>query len=172
MRIVIVDTETTGLDPFTHELIEIGFIIFDSVTFKIYGQFNFKIKPERIEDANPVALVVNGYNKKDWKDAITIREAMEFFAKATDQCIFMAHNVAFDWSFVEYNLSKLSIPHTLQKNKIDTVSIAWAKIPHHKVSSWSLKTICTYLDIPPEPKIHRAVNGAMCAYQCYKKLME
>lgn len=172
MNIVLVDCETTGLDSQKHDIIELGFIIFCSETFKVYGKFNFKIKPERIEDANPRALEVNGYSKKDWKDAISAKEALTFFADASQGCHFMAHNCPFDWSFVEAALKKYDIPHTLNYHKLDTLSIAWSKIPHDKLQSWSLKTICTYLKIPPEPKVHRALNGAECAYQVYKKLMQ
>lgn len=170
-KLCIFDCETSGLDPNIHEILEIGFIIADSETLKEYGRFNFKIKPEHIETAHPKALEVNGYTKKDWRKAISIREALSFFAKATDGCHFMAHNVTFDWKFIEYNLDDLGIPHGLDYHKLDTLSMCYARIPHHKVTSWKLKTICTFLDIPPEPTIHRALNGAECAYQVYKKLM-
>lgn len=171
MKIALVDIETTGLDSTLHEIIEIGCIIFDHATFQVYGQMNFKVRPEHLQDAHPKALEINGYNKKEWKDAISLSEALMFFAKATEGCTFMAHNAMFDWSFIDFNLQKQKIPHSINKHKIDTVSIAWAKIPHDKVSSWSLKTLCSYFGIPPEPKIHRAINGAECAYQVYKKLM-
>lgn len=172
MRIVLCDIETTNLTPQTGEIIELGFIIFESETFQVYGKFNFKIKPEHIETASPKALEVNGYTQEDWEDAITLSEALTFFAKATQGCHFAGHNVVFDYKFVEYYLNKLGIEHNLNYHTLDTLSMAYAKIPHSKMQSWSLKSICTYLGIPPEPRIHRAINGAESAYQVYVKLME
>lgn len=170
-KIVAVDLETTGLDPLKHEIIELGFLIFCDKTFKVYGQFNLKIKPEHISSATPRALEVNGYNEKDWKDAISLREALTFFAQATDGATMVAHNISFDSIFLETSFSMLNIEHKLNYHKLCTMSIAWAKIPKGKVQSYSLKTICTYLKIPPEDKVHRAVSGAIKCYEVYKKLM-
>lgn len=170
-KIVAVDLETTGLDPLKHEIIELGFVIFDDKTFKVYGQFNLKIIPEHIERASKKALEVNGYDPKDWDDAIPLHQALTFFAQATDKATLVAHNVAFDWSFLDVAFNGLGIKNTLNYHKLDSLSIAWAKIDHQKLFSWSLKTICTYLGLEPEPKVHRAVNGAIKCYEVYKKLM-
>lgn len=174
MKIALTDIETTGLDPTKHEIIEIGCVIFDNKTFEIHGQFNFKIKPERIEDADPKALEVNGYNEKDWEEeGMTLFQSLNFYAEATKGCTFMAHNAIFDWGFLEEGFKKENLTHGFGYHKICTVSIAWAKIPHYKIqNSFSLKTLCSYFGIPLEPKIHRAVNGAMCAQKVYQKLME
>ena len=174
MRIALTDLETTGLNPLKHEIIELGCVIFDNETFEIYGNLNFKIKPEHIEDADPKALACNGYKEEDWEDSMTLRQALSFYAQATEGCTFMAHNVTFDYSFIVASFAKVDLTDSLKlgKYKIDTMSVAWAKIPHDKVFSFSLKTLCIYLGIPPEPAIHRAINGATCAYGVYKKLME
>lgn len=171
--IALTDIETTGLSPLKHEIIEIGCVIFSEKDFKIHAQLNFKVKPERIEDADPKALQVNGYTKEDWEDGMTLFQALNFYAEATEGCTFMAHNAMFDWSFLEVAAERENIQFKFKSHhKIDTVSVAWCKIPHTKVTSWSLKTLCTYFGIPPEPSIHRAVNGALCTYEVYKKLMQ
>ena len=172
MKIALVDLETTGLDAQKHEIIEIGCIVFDSETCVPEFGIDIKLLPEHIETALPKALVVNGYNKKDWKDAKTQKEGLQFFANATQGCHFAAHNVTFDWGFMDAKFKEYGITHSFDYHKIDTLSMAYAKIPHSKVSSWSLKTIATYLGVPPEPKIHKAINGAECAFNIYKKLMK
>ena len=174
MKIALVDLETTGLNPLKHEIIELGCLIFDNETFEIYGKLNFKIKPEHIHDADPKALQVNGYTEEEWKDGMSLFQALMFFADATEGCTFMAHNVTFDWSFIVASAEREGITRMLKldKYKIDTMSIAWALVPHSKVKSFSLKTLCTFLGIPPEPAVHRAINGAECAYGVYKKLMQ
>lgn len=173
MKIAITDIETTGLDPLKHEIIEIGCIIFDSETLE--GEFciDIKLHPERIEDADAKALEVNGYTKEKWNHPLTFsqKDGLEFFAKATEGCHFMAHNVTFDWSFIEASFKRHGVEHTFNYHHLDTLSMCYARIPHHKVASWSLKTLCTFLGIPPEPKVHTALNGATCAYEVYKTLM-
>lgn len=172
MMIALTDLETTGLNPLNHEIIEIGCVIFDNSTFEIHAKLNFKVKPENIAGADPKALQVNGYNEKDWEDGMTLFQALNFYSQATEKCTFMAHNAMFDWSFIDVAFTKEGISHQLNKHKIDTVSVAWSKIPHNKVFGWSLKTLCSYFGIPPEPEVHRAINGAMQTYEVYKKLMQ
>lgn len=173
MKIALTDIETTGLDPLKHEIIEIGLIVFDNKTLEIHGRFNFKIKPENIAGADPKALEVNGYNKEEWEeDGMTIFQALNFYAEATKGCTFMAHNASFDWSFLSVAFTRDNIKPEMNYHRIDTLSIAWGMLPHNKVFSWSLKTLCSYLGVPTEAKVHRALNGAEAAYGIYKKLME
>lgn len=170
MKIALIDTETTGLDCRRHEIIDFGMVVFDSHTFEIYDTYEAKVKPLRIMDANAKALEVNGYNEKEWKDAITIEELMKEVFKRTQGSTFCAHNMIFDWSFLEQAERDTGITLPFDRHKLDLLTLAWSRIPHNKVQSWSLKTICTYLRVPPEPKVHRALNGAMAGYGVYKAL--
>lgn len=173
MKIALTDIETSGLDALKHEILEIGVIIFDNKTFDVHGQFNFKIKPERIEDADPKALEVNGYDEKEWKeDGMTLFQALNFYAEATKGCTFMAHNATFDWSFLSVAFKKENIKCEMNYHRLDTLSMAWGMLPHNKVFSWSLKTLCSYLGVPVEDKVHRALNGATAAFEVYKKLKD
>lgn len=170
-KIAIIDVETTGLDPRFHEIIEMGMVVFDSRTFEILDTFEAKVKPEWIDRAHFKALEVNGYNEEEWKDGMTLYQMMNFLYERTQDTIFCAHNMIFDWGFLDEAQRQTGITLPFGRHKIDLLTLAWGKIPHHKVSSWSLKTVCTYLGIPPEPKMHRALNGAMAEYEVYKALM-
>ena len=172
MIISLTDIETTGLDPFNDEIIEIACVVFDSETCDIITTFESKIAPTHIETASPQALAVNGYDAKEWKYAPLLIDVLTQYAYLTQGTTFMAQNVTFDWSFIQSACNALSIPLTFQKTKIDLPSIAFGKIPHKKMTNWSLKTLCAYLNVPPEPKVHRAINGAMTEYEVYKALMK
>lgn len=171
-KIAIIDVETTGLDPDVAEIIEIGMVVFDSRTMAIEKTFEVKVKPERIEDAHPKALEVNGYNEAEWEDAMTLYQAMLRLSEEVDsKTIFCAHNMIFDWAFLRAAEKKTGITLPFDYHKIDLLTLAWGKIPHHKIFSWSLKTICTYYGIPPEPKMHRALMGALHEYAVFTKVM-
>ncbi len=172
MKIAITDIETSGLDVDVHEIIEIGLVVFDDETFEILDTMNVKVKPEHPEIFDPIAKQVNGYNDEDWKDAIPLADALKIFVSKTVGCRFCAHNMILDFSFIEKSLKRFGIENTMDYHKIDILSLAWAKIPHDKMPRWSLKTICQYLEIPPEPAVHRGINGAMAEYEVYKKLMQ
>lgn len=170
-RIAIVDVETSGLDPELHEILEIGMVVFDSHTMAVERIFEIKVKPERPEDGHPKAYEVNGYNAEEWEDAPSLFWAMTALAEQAQGATFCAHNMIFDWAFLQAAQKKTGVALPFGRHKIDLLTLAWSRIPHHKIFSWSLKTICTYLRIPPEPSMHRALNGALAEYAVYSKLM-
>ena len=171
MKLAFVDLETTGLDPLKHEIIEIGMVVVDDSDFTIIDQVNIKVKPEHPELGEPAAFKVNGYSEEEWDDAMTLHQAMIHLSEHADKATFLAYNATFDWAFIHVALEKTGHANPFHYHRIDVLSVAWARIPHDKMQSWALKACCAYLHIPREPQIHRALNGAMCAYQVYRELM-
>jgi len=172
MKIAITDVETTGLDPCYNEVLEIGCVIIDKDTFEIIETFEVKIKPQFIDRMHPKAQECNGYKEEDWKDAVELKDAMQLYREKTQGAIFCSHNLVFDYVFIMESFKKAELTPGFGLYKLDTVSIAWSKIPHETMTGWSLKKVCERLNIPPEPEIHRGINGAMCCYEIYKKLMK
>ena len=64
---------------------------------------------------------------------------------------------------------KTGIQDMMDYHRIDLLSIAWTK-GLAKNEKWNLKTACEMFGIPPEPDPHNALNGAMTAYELFKKL--
>lgn len=168
MKILLTDLETTGLIPGYNEIIEIGAVLFDEDTFIIEQTFEEKVHIEHPERIDPEAQKVNGYNEDEWGQAVSLYEALETYAGLTKGARFCSQNIIFDWGFlVATDFPSFHFDH----HKIELSSLAYAKIPHNKMQSWSLRSICSYLDIKPEPKVHRALNGALTGYEVFKKLM-
>lgn len=171
MKLALIDIETSGLHPLTDEIIEIACLTFDSVTFEVYDTMNVKVTPLHPETGHPKAYEVNGYTPDDWKESISLEEAMHQLSDITMSATFMAYNYHFDLSFIEEACRLTDVSLAISRHKVDLLSIAFAKIPHHLVKSWSLKNVCAGLDIAPEAVVHRAINGVMCEYELYKVLM-
>jgi len=172
-KIAMTDLETSG-DVFgVHEILEIGLVVFDPNTFDILDTYCQKTKPLNIDNAIPRALEYNGYNEKDWQDAVSLGEAMKVYADKTKECIFCAYNVAFDWGFINdaFRRTEVFDPMSTLENhdKLDLLSIAWEKGLKNE-QSFSLKTACEFFSVPPEPNPHNALNGAMTAYELFKKI--
>lgn len=167
--IAMTDLETTGSVFGVHEILEIGLVVFNQNSFEIFDSLNIKVKPERIENAVPAALERNGYNEKDWQEAISLKEAIIKYAEKTKDAIFCAYNATFDWGFMNDAFRKTGVKDAMDYHRIDLLSIALAK-GLDKNEKWNLKTACEMFGVPPEPDIHRAVNGAMVAYELFKKL--
>jgi len=169
--IAITDVEITGLDPTIQEIVEIGLVVIDQQTLEILDTLDIKVKPEHIETADEFALKLNGYNKTDWKNAITLKEAMSIYGEKTKDAIFCAHNVTFDWSFIFEAFRKTGIKNQMDHHRIDLFTMIWMKLRNLDFEKFSLNEVAKHLGIPEEPMPHRAINGTMTAYEIYKKLV-
>lgn len=91
-RLLILDTETTGLDPAEHHCIEVGAVLFDVPLRSVLSQVSFLLPCER----NP-AQAVNGIDprltrqEQPWQGALSC-----FLALVESADLLVAHNVAFD----------------------------------------------------------------------------
>lgn len=174
-KIAMTDLETGGDIFGAHEILEIGLVLFDPETFEIIDSYNRKVKPTNIENAKQAALDYNGYNEKDWEDAVSLEEAIKEYKERAGENIFCSYNVSFDWGFINEAFFRFGIenPMSTRENhdRLDLLSIAWVKGLKNE-SSFSLKTACRLFDVPPEPEPHNALNGAMTAYKLFKKLHE
>lgn len=170
-NLAFIDIETTGLDVIKHEIIEIGCIL-TTPELEIIEEFELKIKPERIEDADPTSLKINHYDKAEWVFAYTLEQAMKTFSKKVEDCVMVGQNVAFDSGFLEHAFSKTKIQNSLHYHKLDTISIAWAKLHREKdVNHFSLRELCLRFGIKNE-RSHTALSDARATFLLYKKLME
>ncbi|MES2023656.1 MAG: 3'-5' exonuclease [Patescibacteria group bacterium] len=169
-NLAFIDIETTGLDVTRHEIISIGCVI-TKPDFEIIEEFELKIKPEHIENADKTSLKVNGYKEEDWKDAHDLRDTMKTFAKKVADCIMVGQNVSFDSAFLEYNFIQMKIKNTLHYHKLDTISIAWAKLHREPdLDHFSLRELCARFGIKNE-NAHTALSDARATFELYKKLM-
>lgn len=177
-NLAFTDTETTGLDVEQHEIIEIACILARQIPnlergnkLEVIDEFELKIKPEHIETADPESLEINGYKEEDWKDAMTLQEAMEIYGEKTKDSDLVAHNVTSDWNFLDRAFHKTGVQNKMHYHRIDTLSIAFAKLyDNPDVQKFSLKALCEYLGIKNE-KEHSALSDTRAMFEMYKKVM-
>jgi DNA polymerase-3 subunit epsilon len=177
-RLAFVDTETTGLSPQKHEIIEIACVLAEQVDrpgrgpeLKFIEEFEIKVKPLRIQDAEPEALRINGYNETDWLFAVDLKNALELLSKKAEGAIMVSHNMAFDFAFLDKAFQDTGVKNLMHYQKMDTISIAFAKLydkaEHDK---YSLRYLCEIFNIKNE-KAHTALSDTKALFEVYKKLM-
>src|SRR3984957_11659992 len=127
MREIVLDTETTGLDPLRGDrLVEIGCVeIFNRMPT---GQtFHRHINPER--DMPAEAYAVHGLSSEFLPDkplfAHVVEEFLEFIADAP----LVIHNASFDISFINAELDRIKRPQIVRDRLVDTLLLARRKHP-------------------------------------------
>jgi DNA polymerase-3 subunit epsilon len=127
VREVVLDTETTGLDPFQgHRMLEIGCV--ELVNRFPSGQtFHRYLNPER--DVPAEAFAVHGLSAEFLKDkplfAEIVDDLIEFIADAP----LVAHNAMFDLGFLNAELERAGKALVARERLIDTLLLARRKHP-------------------------------------------
>ncbi|MDR0296425.1 MAG: DNA polymerase III subunit epsilon [Rickettsia sp.] len=169
LREVILDTETTGLDPKNgHRIVEIGAI--EMVNKVLTGkQFHFYINPQR--DMPTEAYRIHGISGEFLKDKPLFAEIVEEFLVFINNSKLIIHNAAFDIKFINYELSLLKRPYTefLElSNTIDTLALARKMFPGMKAN---LDSLCKRYKIDNSSrKLHGALKDAALLAEVYVEL--
>ena len=171
-NIAITDLETTGLSLDKHEIIEIGLVLVRQPGLEIIETWETKVKPVHPETANQEASKINGYTPLEWSNAIGLREALMIYSQKTKEAIFCAYNVLFDYTFLQKAFKETGVSNLMDYHGIDIPSLVWQKLRKTEHNRMKLNLTAEYLGVPKEPEIHRAINGAMIAYQVLRKLVE
>ncbi len=159
---VVFDVETTGLDPLKEEIIEIGAC--KVVNGRIDETFSTFVKPNKHIPREITELT--GIDDEMVKDAPTINYAMPDFYKFCDGTVLVAHNIAFDISFI-HNMSK-KLSYNFNHENMDTLALARQKLPGLK--NYKLGTIVERLGVQLD-NAHRAINDATATAKVFIKLM-
>jgi DNA polymerase-3 subunit epsilon len=124
MRQIILDTETTGLDPaMGHRIIEIAGV--ELVNRRLTDRrFHRYVNPGR--DSEEAALRVHGLTAEFLRDKPQFSEIAAEFLEFIRGAELIIHNAAFDVAFINHELSLLSLDpiHTCCSNVIDSWKMA------------------------------------------------
>ena len=127
MREIVLDTETTGLDPYQGDrLVEIGCVELDN---KIpTGQsFHCYVNPQR--EMSTSAFEVHGLSADFLKDKPLFAEVADEFLAFIGGAPLVAHNAAFDLGFLNAELERAAKPMIGSERMIDTLLLARRKHP-------------------------------------------
>src|SRR5436305_3004153 len=127
MREIILDTETTGLDPLRGDrLVEIGCIeIFNRMPT---GQtFHRHLNPER--DMPAEALAVHGLTTEFLAGKPLFAEIADEFLEFIADAPLIIHNASFDVSFINAELDRIKRPAIMRERLVDTLLLARRKHP-------------------------------------------
>lgn len=170
-NLCFLDLETTGLN-LDHEIIEIGGLLVTQPDFRILEEFNWKIKPHHLEKADPEALLLNGYNEKDWENSIELFEALHCLEEKAKGTIMVGYNFTFDWARLEKAFFEIGRPApSFYYHRLDVMPQVYLKLYNEeKIKRFSLGEICDYFGIDKGCQ-HSAIDDARATFEVYKKLI-
>lgn len=153
MREIVLDTETTGLDPKSGDrIIEIGCVelINHMPSGETYQQY---INPER--DMPAESFRIHGLSEAFLSDYPLFAEIVDGFLDFIADDKLVIHNAAFDIKFINAELERLGFAGLPMTRAIDTVQIARTRYPG---ASASLDDLCRRFGVD---NTERTLHGAL-----------
>jgi DNA polymerase-3 subunit epsilon len=159
----IVDIETTGGSAERSKITEICILIHDGLT--VVDKFSTLINPE--QRIPQMITRLTGINDEMVEKAPKFFEVARKIVEITEGMVFVAHNVAFDYSFVKKEFKSLGYNYT--RDQLCTVKLSRKLIPGRV--SYSLGPLCEALGIDNEAR-HRAEGDAVATAKLFDILLQ
>ena len=159
----ILDIETTGGQFNEEGITEIAIYKFDG--HEIVDQFISLVNPEK--PIQPFVVKLTGINNEMLKGAPKFFEIAKRIIEITNDCIFVAHNVSFDYRVLRTEFRRLG--YDFNCKNLCTVELSQRLMPEQP--SHSLGKLVRALGIPMADR-HRATGDALATVQLFKMLLD
>ncbi len=156
MREIVVDTETTGLEPQAgHRVVEIGCVeLVDRVptgrTWQTY------LNPDR--DVPAAAFEVHGLKAEFLATKPRFTEVVHDFLAFLGDATLVMHNAEFDRAFLNAELERVGAPQLSTARLVDTLELARRKYPG---AAASLDALCRRFSIDAQDRSKYGGHGAL-----------
>jgi len=151
LKFAVVDLETTGGLAKRERITEVGIVIIEDG--QIVQQYQSLVNPER---SIPKQITrITGIDNEMVADAPKFYEIAKEIVLLTEACVFVAHNVNFDYSFLQEEFRRLGF--TYSRRKLCTVKLSKRLFPHLK--SHGLSNLIKVFNLPMANR-HRALDDA------------
>lgn len=154
----IVDIETTGFSPKDNEIIEIGAIKYRNG--EILERFERQIFTPFIPH---IITELTGITEEMLENAPPISQVLQDFKAFLQDCIFMAHNLRFDFNFINSKLEMCGIPK-MKNTSLCTLELAKKTIIAEK---YGLEYLNEFLEINYTQR-HRAIADCIIALKVFE----
>lgn len=167
MREIVLDTETTGLEPESGDrIVEIGAVelMGHMPTGRVFHEY---INPERSMPQE--AFEVHGLGDEFLRDKPVFRDVAQTFLEFVGDAKLVIHNAAFDMKFLNAELGWAGLRLLPQDQAVDTLAIARKRFPG---SPASLDALCRRFGIDTSSRtLHGALLDSEMLAEVYLELI-
>ena len=158
----IIDVETTGGSARWERITEIAIVLHDGA--KVVDTYSTLLNPDRSIPWNITRIT--GITDDMVADAPRFFEVAKQIVQMTENCIFVAHNVSFDYSFIKEEFSRLGYDYS--RKQLCTVRLARKVFPG--LPSYSLSNLKRHFGIHAEQS-HRALDDTLATVKLFELIL-
>ncbi len=159
----VIDVETTGGHLYDDRITEIAIYVTDGK--KLVKSFTSLVNPRR--KITPFVVKLTGITDEMVSDAPLFEDIAQEVLDITEDCIFVAHNIGFDYSMVKREFKRIGIP--FRRSNACTVQLSQRVFKNQP--SYSLGNLCKNLGIELSNR-HRAFGDAEATAFLLHKMIE
>ena len=161
-KYAIIDVETTGGRAARDKITEIAIVVHDGE--KVLDSFETLINPEV---PIPYGITeLTGISNEMVQDAPKFYEVAKQIVQMTEGAIFVAHNVRFDYSFIQEEFRRLGFTYT--RRQLCTVRLARKAFPGYR--SYSLGNLIQMMNLNAGDR-HRAMGDTMATVDLFERTL-
>lgn len=176
-NLLVLDLETTGIDPSLHSTIEIGAVLLDRYSLQEINSWSRVIKRQERNGINPQSMTLHGLSLQQIESGKDPKAAVDEFLRifGTDYLL-AGWNIGFDVQFLRTLFRRT-------KHSED-----FARIDYHRVDVWSiaqfvksigvfygdvssLSSLCVELGLS-RPRTHSGLGDARVTAEALRKLVQ
>lgn len=161
LRYAIVDLETTGGDPRRDRIIEVAVLLSDGQ--QELDRFESLVNPGM---AIPWDITrITGIDNDMVRHAPPFHEIARRIVEITEGAVFVAHNVQFDYGFIQQSFRSLA--YTFARKRLCTIRLARRLQPG--LPSYGLANLCRHFGIV-NARAHRAMGDVEATWELFRRL--
>ncbi len=161
-RYAIIDVETTGGSAARERITEIAVVVHDGS--KVVETYETLINPER---SIPTYITqITGISDAMVADAPKFYEIAKKIVQLTEGAVFVAHNVRFDYGFVQEEFRRLG--YTFSRQQLCTVKLSRVAFPG--LRSYALGNLIAHFGIKVNDR-HRALADTLATTEIFEKIL-
>lgn len=178
---IIVDVETTGVNPKMHSIVSIGAVDFSNPSNTFYQENRIWLGAE----VDPVALQINGFTEEQITDMRkkSLEENITDFiewSKSVKDITLAGENVGvFDLKFLLNSAERYGIEFPFGRRTVDLHAVSYANYLRKRVeipldknrTNIRADTTFVYVGLKEEPKPHNALMGAKMEAEAFSRLI-
>lgn len=171
-RVVVIDVETTGLQPGRHEVVQIGLVGLDPDTLENEWTYESLVAPQHPERADADAMAVHGIDEGRLRDAPPFADIADEVARMVEGVSLAGHNVWFDEAFLRAEVTRARGAPACRWHyrRLDTASMAYPMLRAGLCERLSLAALCRSLGVAHDKK-HDALADALATAEVMRRLV-
>jgi DNA polymerase-3 subunit epsilon len=171
---IVVDTETTGLYCWQHDVVQLAAVILDEDLNEI-ASFNQNLRPLKMENVQQEALDCNGLTREQlmgFQDGDPVWRAFVNWTNGYGRLTVVGHNyVGFDKEFINFAMRRLKLRPNWYYHPADTCVAAKfiLNLGRKKTENIKLVTLVEYFGIEVEGELHDALVDVRATAELLRK---